>query len=266
MYGFLVAETLKSLAGTLLFSLASSAVYVFNDIVDLKSDRKHPEKKSRPIAAGKLSVFTAGWASLLLFVSSLIFAYFLDAKFFFALVFYAANNLLYSLYLKNKTVVDVLSVAFGFIIRTYAGGFLIGISITNWMAASVFCLSLLLGFGKRRAEIEDLLHDAGQVRKVHETYTVQKLNLLLGISGSITIVTYMLYAMSPETIALHGTDKFIFTTPFVVYCIYRYSLKVQEKNSGGGPVEIILRDRGFVFAGLLWILSFLFLIHWHNLI
>lgn len=252
---------LKSLLGVLLFGLMSSAVYIFNDIVDIKSDREHPEKRFRPIASGKISVHTAIWMSIFLSLISITLAYFLNVKFLLALIVYATNNLLYSFYFKNKTVLDVMSLAFGFVIRTYAGGFLIGIYITNWMVASVFCLSLFLGFGKRRSEIEDLAFEATKVRKVHESYTLQKLNLLLGVSASITIVCYMLYSMAPETIALHGTDKIVFTTPFVIYCIYRYSLKVQEKKRGLGPVEIILRDKGFLLAGCLWVVSFMFLIH-----
>jgi len=252
---------LKSLSGVFLFGLMSSAVYVFNDIVDINSDREHPEKRFRPIASGKISVPTAICMSVVLSSIPLILAFFLNVNFFLALVAYAANNLLYSFYFKNKTVLDIMSIAFGFVIRTYAGGFVIGIDITNWMIVCIFCLSLFLGFGKRRSEIEALGHEARNVRKVHESYTIQKLNLLLGVSASITIVVYMLYSMAPETRAIHGTDNLVFTTPFVIYCIYRYLLKVQEKKRGEGPVEIILRDKGFLLAGCLWIISFVFLVH-----
>lgn len=250
----------KSLLGVFLFGLMSSAVYLFNDVVDIKSDREHPEKKFRPIASGQIAASTAIWISICLFVMSLIPASFLSITFLIALIVYAINNLLYSFYFKKKTVLDVMSIAFGFVIRTYAGGFIIGIYITNWMAACVFCLALFLGFGKRRSEIEHLMHDSSKVRKVHESYTLPKLNLLLAVSASITIVTYMLYAMAPETFALHGTDRIVFTTPFVIYCVYRYSLKVQETGSGGDPLEIILRDRGFLLAGFLWALSYIALI------
>lgn len=251
----------KSLLGVFLFGLMSSAVYLFNDVVDIKSDREHPEKKFRPIASGQISASTAIWISICLLFISLIPASFLSITFLISLIVYAINNLLYSFYFKNKTVLDIMSIAFGFVIRTYAGGFVIGIDITNWMIVCVFCLSLFLGFGKRRSEIEALGHEARNVRKVHESYTIQKLNLLLGVSASITIVVYMLYSMAPETRAIHGTDNLVFTTPFVIYCLYRYLLKVQEKKRGEGPVEIILRDKGFLLAGCLWIISFVFLVH-----
>jgi 4-hydroxybenzoate polyprenyltransferase len=251
---------LKSLTGTLLFGMMSSAVYLFNDIVDFPSDSKHPEKRLRPIASGQISLCLAGSVAFALCLLSLLLALFLEFRFLLVLVAYGANNLLYSGYLKRKTVLDVMSIGAGFVMRVYAGGYLIGIEITHWLVVCVFSLSLLLGFGKRRAEYEDYRDQAGRIRKVYECYTIPKLNLLLGVSASITIVTYMLYTMSPETRALHGTDKLIFTTPFVVYCIYRFLLKVQEERQGE-PAELILKDRGFVLAGSLWLASILYLTH-----
>lgn len=251
---------IKSLGGVLLFGLMSSAVYLFNDIVDIQSDRAHPEKRLRPVASGRITLRLAGLVSIFLALLSFVLAALLDVRFFFILGAYAANNLLYSFYFKKKTVLDVMSIAFGFVLRVYAGGVLIGIDITKWLVVCVFALSLFLGFGKRRSEYEDLKSEATKIRIVHESYTIQKLDLLLGTSAAITIVTYMLYALAPETKALHETDSIVFTTPFVVYCIYRYMLKVQEYKQGD-PVELILRDRGFLLAGLCWIASLMFLVH-----
>ena len=251
---------LKSLSGTLVFAMLSSAVYLFNDIVDLPLDKEHPEKRRRPIASGRISLSLARSVAFSLAFLALLFAYFLDLRFFFVLLAYGANNLLYTYYLKTKTVLDVMSIAAGFVLRVYAGGYLIGIEITNWLVVCVFALSLFMGLGKRRAEYEDLRDGASRTRKVLESYTVPKLNLLLGISASITIVTYMLYTVSPETAALHGTNKLIFTTPFVVYCVYRFLLKVQEERRGE-PVRLILKDRGFLLAGSLWLVSILLLVH-----
>lgn len=247
-----------ALAGALLFGLFSSAVYLFNDILDLQYDRRHPIKRSRPIASGQISVPRASAAALLLLVLSLGMGFLLEFRFFLVLLAYGANNFAYSLYLKKKTVVDVLSIAAGFVLRVLAGGYLIDLSVTHWLMASVFALAVMMGFGKRRGEYEELRDGAQTVRLVHESYSIPKLDLLLGISASVTIVTYMLYTMAPETIVLHGTDQLIFTTPFVVYCIYRFALKVQE-GSGGDPAELILRDRGFTVAGLSWLGLLLYL-------
>jgi 4-hydroxybenzoate polyprenyltransferase len=251
---------LKSLGGTLVFAILSSAVYLFNDIIDLPRDRQHPEKRLRPIASGQISLSLARSVAISLALLSLLLAFLLELRFFVVLVAYGVNNLLYSYYLKTKTVLDVMSIAAGFVLRVYAGGYLIGVVITNWLVVCVFALSLFMGLGKRRAECEDLQGIAPRSRKVLESYTIPKLDLLLGISASITIVTYMLYTVSPETIALHRTDKLIFTTPFVVYCVYRFLLKVQEEGRGDS-VKLILKDRGFLLAGSSWLVSILLFVH-----
>lgn len=251
---------LRASLGVLIFGLMSSAVYLFNDCVDIKSDRAHPKKSLRPVASGAISVSLALTISAILALSSLFFAGLLELRFLAILILYAVNNILYSFYIKHKTVADVMSLSMGFVLRAYAGGFLIGVEITKWLVACIFALSLLFGFGKRRAEYEDLKDESVKVRKVHESYTIPKLNLLLGISASMTIVTYMLYTIAPETKAIHGTDNIIFTTPFVVYGVYRYLLKVQEEKRGG-PVEIILTDKAFVLAGMLWLITYLAVVH-----
>lgn len=251
---------LKSLSGALVFAMLSSAVYLFNDIVDLPHDKGHPKKRLRPIASGQISLSLARTVAFAISLLALLLAFLLDLRFFVVLAAYGVNNLLYTYYLKSKTVLDVMSIAAGFVLRVYAGGYVIGIEITNWLVVCVFALSLFMALGKRRAEYGDLRDEAPRTRKVLEAYSIPKLNLLLGISASITIVTYMLYTVSPETAVLHGTDKLIFTTPFVVYCVYRFLLKVQEEGRGE-PVKLILTDRGFLLAGSLWLVSVLLLVH-----
>ena len=137
----------RALGGAVLFGLGSSAVYLFNDLIDAPSDRRHPTKRLRPIASGQISTTSAAVVSLGLLLSSLALGWLLDVRLFLILVAYAANNLLYSLYIKEKTVLDVMSISAGFVMRVYAGGFLIGIQITDWLIACVFALSLLMGFG-----------------------------------------------------------------------------------------------------------------------
>lgn len=252
---------LRALEGVVVFSIMSSAVYLFNDCVDVKSDLEHPRKKLRPIASGQISIALALITSFILATASVVLAALLDLRFLTVLILYAVNNILYSFFLKHKTVIDVMSIAFGFVLRAYAGGFLIGIEITKWLVACVFAVSLLFGFGKRRSEYADMQADSFKVRSVHISYSIQKLDLLLGISAGITIVTYMLYSLAPETRAVHGTDNIIFTTPLVVYCVYRYVLKAQERKRGG-PVEIILKDKAFILAGILWGISYVAIIHY----
>ena len=249
----------RALAGVLLFGLLASAVYLMNDVKDVESDRLHPKKRHRPIASGRITVASACVVAIALAVAALSAGALLDLRFFAALVAYALNNVAYAVLLKSKTVVDVMSIALGFVIRIFAGGYIVDVAVTEWLVACVFALSVLLGFGKRRGEYEELRGGARSVRIVHESYTVPKLDLLLAISAAVTIVTYMLYTMAPETSTLHGTEDLLYTTPFVAYCIYRYTLKVQEPG-GGDPVEVVFRDRGFTLAGVAWILLFLWLI------
>ncbi len=250
----------KTILGALLFCLMSSAVYLLNDLVDVRGDRQHPLKRHRPIAAGNISPVSAGAVAFVIAGGTLVGGAFLEPRFFVVLCLYAVNNLLYSFFLKEKTVIDVMSIAIGFVMRIYAGGFLVDVEVTNWLVICVFTLSLTIGFGKRRSELEDLGASAGLTRAVNESYSVQKLNILVGSSASLTILAYMLYSVSPETKALHGTDKIIFTVPLVVYCIYRFMLKVQERYRGE-PVELLFNDRGFLLAGLMWLAAMLYLTH-----
>ncbi len=251
---------LRSVTGVVLFGLMASAVYLFNDIVDAPADRKHPTKRLRPVASGRISRLKAGAVAAAFLVVGLGGGAAMNRGFLLMLAAYGANNLLYTTYVKRKTVLDAISIATGFVLRVYAGGYLVDIVVTNWLVACVFGLSLLMAFGKRRAEYEHLQAGAQQTRKVHQSYTIPKLDLLVAISASLTIMTYMLYTMAPDTQALHHTDKLIFTTPFVVYCIYRFILKMQEPG-WGEPFELLLKDRGFVLGGLLWLVSMLYLAH-----
>lgn len=252
-------DLFRALAGAGIFALAASAVYLLNDLRDRESDRIHPKKRHRPIASGRVSASAAVTVAVLLSATALGLGALLDTRFLVVLIAYAVNNVLYAVLLKEKTVVDVMSIALGFVLRIFAGGFAVDIEITQWLVACVFSLSLLLGFGKRRGEYEDLRERAAEVRLVHMSYTIPKLDLLLGISAAVTIVTYMLYTMAPDTTALHGTNDLLYTTPFVAYCIYRYTLKVQE-GGGGDPVEVVFRDFGFLAGGTAWLVLFLYII------
>lgn len=250
----------RSSQGAFLFCIMSSAVYLFNDIVDVRADQKHPVKRHRPFASRRISPVLGAGVCAGMVALSLLSATRLGISFVALLCLYAANNLLYSFVLKRKTVLDVMSIAIGFVIRIFAGGFLAEVEVSKWLVICVFSLSLMIGFGKRRSELEDLGEAAKWTRIVNESYSTKKLDVLLGSSASITIMAYMLYAVSPETIILHRTDKIIFTSPFVVYCIYRFMLKVQEEERGE-PVELILGDRGFLLAGLFWLVLILYLVH-----
>lgn len=258
-----VGAVLAGLTAFACFCLWSSAVYCWNDILDAPADRQHPRKCHRPIAAGRLSSGFAVFLGLFLAVEAGLIGFtFLPTVFLVYGFLYLANSLTYCLLLKHRVIADVMSIAVGFVLRLMAGCATIGVQPTSWLLVCGFSLALLLGFGKRRLEIAALT-EPGKYRPTLEYYSVDKLNVLLGTASSICLLTYMLYTVSPQTVALHNTDKLIYTVPFVAYGVFRYLFKVQE-GLYDGPVEILLRDRIFLVNGLLWLAAVLVILYLGN--
>lgn len=253
---FVVDSFLRTLAGVALFSLISSCVYILNDIVDVEADRKHPEKKNRPIPSGKLPVSVA-WTSLFVIVAFVFVAsYFLELEFMFVVIGYFVLNIAYSLWLKHIPILDVLIIATGFVLRVHAGVTLIEVErFSPWLYVLMTLLSLFLGFGKRRAELALLAHGAGSHRKVLDGYTLPLLDQYIMIVSGTTIVAYSLYTFSAPN--LPENHSMMLTIPFVVYTIFRYLYLIQVKHAGGAPEEILLSDRPFQIAMTLWGLAVL---------
>lgn len=244
------------------FCALSSAVYVLNDIFDAEADRKHPIKRHRPIAAGDVSPSAAlGWAVALIALSASL-ALAVGVQFGLILLAYLANCLSYFLFFKQKVVSDVLSIAVGFMLRILGGAVAVGVTPSSWLMICGFSIAIFLGFSKRRSEIELYLDGeaAALVRSVFGVYTREKLNLLCAVTAAISIVTYMLYTVSPETIATHKTERLIYTSPFVVYCVLRFLLKAMEV-CGEDAAETIFTDKGFLVAGLGWTASVLWILY-----
>ncbi len=242
---------LRTLAGFALFCLISSSVYIFNDLADVDADRQHPEKKNRPIAAGTLPIGTAWFAGIALVILTLGAAYLLAPGFETVLVIYFLLNMAYSKWLKHIPIIDVLVIATGFVLRVHAGVTLIEVQrFSPWLYVVMTLLSLFLGFGKRRAELALLAHGAGAHRKVLEGYTLPLLDQYIMIVSGTTIVAYSLYTFSaPNLPENHGM---MLTIPFVVYTIFRYLYLIEVKHAGGAPEEILLSDRPFQIAMILW--------------
>ncbi len=252
-----VDSFLRTLAGFALFCLISSSVYIFNDIADVQADREHPQKKSRPIASGTLPV-SAAWAAGILFVIvTLGLAYFfLTAGFVAVLVVYFLLNLAYTKWLKHIPIVDVLVLAAGFVLRVHAGVTLIAVErFSPWLYVVMTLLALFLGFGKRRAELALLAHGAGSHRKVLEGYTLPLLDQYIMIVAGTTIVAYSLYTFSAPNVP--ENHSMMLTIPFVLYTIFRYLYLIEVKHAGGAPEEILLSDRPFQAAMILWGLAVL---------
>jgi 4-hydroxybenzoate polyprenyltransferase len=248
---FIPQSFLRTLAGFALFCLISSAVYILNDLADVEADRQHPQKKNRPIASGQLPAGTAWAAAIVLVATSLGLGALLSLSFAGVLAAYLIINLLYSKWLKHVPIVDVLIIAAGFVLRVGAGEALIHVErFSPWLYVVMTLLSLFLGFGKRRAELTLLTTDAGSHRKVLDGYTLPLLDQYILIVSGTTVVAYSLYTFSAPNLPANHT--MMLTIPFVVYMIFRYLYLIQVEQAGGAPEDILLSDRPFQIAMLLW--------------
>ncbi len=241
----------RSLAGFFLFCLLSSVVYIFNDIMDVEADRKHPTKRNRPIASGKLPVSVAMACGIVLLLITLPAAYFLSMGFFIIAGIYFLSNLAYSSWLKHLVIIDVLIISAGFVLRVAAGVSLISVErFSPWLYVCMTLLSLFMGFGKRRAELSLLAADATSHRRVLDGYTMPFLDQLIMIVSCATIIAYSLYTFSAPNVPENHT--MMLTIPFVMYAVFRYLWLVQVKQQGGAPEDMVLTDRPLQFTFLLW--------------
>jgi 4-hydroxybenzoate polyprenyltransferase len=255
-----VSAIAVSIGGFLCFSLAASAVYIFNDIIDRETDRLHPVKRNRPIVSGSVSVGSALVASLLCGVlsiaGSLVFAKGL------AIVVgaYIALMVLYSLALKRMMILDCIVLSVGFCLRAIAGAIVVEVSISPWLIICTFAVCLFMAFGKRRSEMAQLGDEGEAFRNTLGGYTPELLAHMLDVTSGLAIVCFLLYAMDDRTLAIFGTNNLVYTTPFVLYCVFRFSALLQ-KGKFAGPVELTLKDLPFQIGFALWVLSCILIIY-----
>jgi len=244
---------LHTLAGVLVFSLIVSVVYIINDIADVEADRRHPTKRNRPIAAGKLPLRVAWGAALFLLLAAFPAAFWLSVPFGLITTFYFLLNLLYSKWLKHQPLLDIIILASFYVLRVAAGVTLIDVQrFSPWIYLFTIFLALLMGAGKRRAELAEL---AGGARRVLEGYTLNFLDQLISLASGSTIITYSLYTFSAPN--LPENHAMMLTIPFILYAILRYQYLLQVKETGGAPEDVVLADRPLQIAILLWGLAVL---------
>jgi len=249
-----VGPLLRTMAAFVLLCLASSAVYLVNDIADAEADRNHPHKRKRPIASGALPVSTALVASGILFAISLAASFALNWKFGLVVLIYLVLNLLYSFRLKHVAIIDVMIVATGFVLRVAGGVALITVErFSPWLYMCTTLLALFIGFGKRRAELTLLTNAANTHRRVLDGYSIQFLDQLIVIVSGTTIVAYSLYTFSAQN--LPPNNMMMLTIPFVVYGIFRYLYLIHVEDEGGAPEELLFSDRPLMATLILWALS-----------
>lgn len=237
------------------FSLAASTVYVGNDLADRESDRQHPDKCRRPLASGAIGVQAALMLGTLCLTLALVLAWLASPSVFGIIVAYLLLNVGYTLGLKHVVLLDVFIISTGFMLRILAGTIGVGITPSNWLLLCGLMVTLFLGFAKRRAELKALEEDAGSHRRVLDDYDPVLLDKLIGVCAAATIVSYSLYTVSPETVALHGTDRLVATVPFVVYGMFRYLFLLHRRAGGGDPAAQLLTDRHLLAACVGWLIS-----------
>lgn len=248
-------------AAFLVFCALSGAVYLVNDVSDREADALHPIKRMRPIASGALSPAAAlGWAAALSVVA-LAAAYWLQPMFAVSASAYLALFVLYTRWLKHIVILDVMSIAIGFVLRAEAGGLVIGVPVSDWLLVCTILGALFLGLAKRRHEITMLGDGAKGHRRILEEYDPYLLDQMIAIVAAATLVVYVVYCASPETAERFSTRLLVLTTPFPIYGIFRYLYLVHRKHGGGSPSDMLLRDRPLLSCVALWGIAVILIIY-----
>jgi len=241
----------RSVLAFLLFCATSSAIYIINDLFDADRDRLHPLKAQRPIASGALGVVPAVGAAAALLLGAILIGFTRSRPFGAILLIYAILNLLYSLWLKEVVIIDVMVIATGFVLRAVGGALILDVPISTWLIICTILLSLFLAFCKRRQELESL-DDAGEHRATLREYSVEFIDQMINVVTASTVVAYTLYTVSPEVEHKLGTEHLYLTVPFVLYGIFRYLYLVHRKGIGGNPTQALLTDRPLLTCVALW--------------
>ena len=250
-----------ALAAFAIFCALSGAVYLFNDLADMEKDRLHPTKRRRPIASGALSVPAAVALGVLTLVGSLVAAYALSARFGVVATVYAALLTAYSVWLKHVVILDVLTVAAGFVLRAVAGAEAIEVEISGWLVICTILVALFLALGKRRHEYLTLHGDAAAHRPILAEYSESFLDQMVAVVTASTVTAYALYTMSPDTVAKFHTRWLPLTLPFVLYGVFRYLYLLYRRELGGNPSDLLLSDRALLINTVLWMVALLLIIY-----
>lgn len=250
----------REIIAFVLFCLTSSAVYIMNDLKDIKEDRMHPVKKLRPITSGKLNRTLAVIVMSFLYICALALGFYLSKLFFIILISYIILNIGYSGGLKKVVILDVLLLSIGFLLRALAGAVVINVVASQWLFICTLMLSLLLGFGKRYNELKTISIEPEKHRKNLSEYSLAFLEKLMIIAAAAAIVTYSLYTLSNVTVNRLNSTDLIYTTPMVIFGIFRYLFLVFEKDLGGDPSKLILTDIQMMVNFVLWGFSVLLIL------
>ena len=259
-----VDDAIASVVTFFAFSCAASAIYCFNDIVDVDADRRHPVKCHRPIASGAVSVPTAYALMAVLALLSALLLFFLPQR---AgetagiVAFYFLLNMAYCLWLKRHAIIDVCTVAFGFVLRILAGGMACDVAVSNWLVLMTFLLALFLSFAKRRDDVLRMNETGEPPRRNTIRYNITFVNQAITITGTVTLVCYIMYTVSPEVVSRFHAPYLYLTSIFVLVGLLRYMQLTVVDEVSGDPTKILLRDRFTQAIVVAWIMAFLLIIY-----
>jgi len=260
------ALALRAAAGFLAFSLLSGCVYLMNDVRDIEEDRRHPTRRLRPIASGRLPV-RAAWIALVPVLATVVaLSAWLGPGFSLVAGIYLVVNLAYTFFLKKQVLIDVFVIASGFVLRAIAGVELLlpvspGTELSPWLLMCTFFGALFLALGKRGRELSNAGEDAHTKRAVLEHYTPQLVDGLLLVAAAASVMSYSLYTIWPDTVAKFGTERLLWTVPLVAYGIFRYLYLAWSARSSEDPSQVLLTDRPLAACVLLYLAAVLFILY-----
>lgn len=259
---FVLDQFLIVLGGFWCFCLVASGCYVMNDLRDCERDRQHPLKSLRPLPAGRISRPVAVVLSVGLMIAGLIGAAALHTGFAVLVLAYALLQVAYTFAFKDIVILDVMSIATGFVIRAVAGGVIIAVPVSQWLVICTFLGALFLGFCKRRHELVLLEGRATEHRATLREYSPYFLDQMISVVTASTVVAYAIYTASPEVREKLGTENLYLTIPFVLFGIFRYLYLVHQREEGGNPTQVLLTDRPIIACVVLWIVAATLILYW----
>ena len=255
----------KSCVAFIVFSLTASCIYILNDYMDIELDKRHPEKRNRPLASGAIGKKTAIGIFVLLIILAVGFTLYMQnqgleiQEFATVIISYFVINILYTFKLKHVAIVDICIIATGFVLRVLAGGYITGIVVSQWAILLTFILALVLAIGKRRGELINAQIN-GKTRKALDGYNVQFADIALSISCALAIVCYLMFTLSPE-VQQKFHPRVFYTVIFVVFAFLRYLQQTLVYNKTESPTKIIYKDHYIQATMLLWLIAFLLQIY-----
>ncbi|MBA7624430.1 Decaprenyl-phosphate phosphoribosyltransferase [subsurface metagenome] len=255
------ALLLRVIFAFFIFCLLSGIGYIINDLTDVEQDRHHPTKSRRPIASGRLKHSYAIATVALLTPLTLVMLYVLSPSFFVIALSYLLLQLAYSFVLRRIVILDVFAVGCGFVLRVMAGAVVIDVTISHWFLICTILLALFIALSKRRHELIVLGEEAQHHRKTLSEYSPYLLDQMISVVTASTVIAYILYTISAETMMKFGTGNLIFTVPFVLFGIFRYLYLVHKKMVGGSPEHILITDKPLMVDIFLWVLTVVIILY-----